>query len=47
MMDGSMFPALLMSAIAFLIPLAQITLFKALLKAGTKTQPCIKYKQTY
>ena len=33
-MEKSILPALLMSAIAFLIPLAQIVLFKALLKAG-------------
>jgi len=47
-MERSIFPALLMSAIAFLIPLAQVALFKVLIKAGTKTQPpCIKYKQTY
>lgn len=37
-MDDSILPALLMSAIAFLIQGAQIMLFKALLKAGTKAQ---------
>lgn len=37
-MEGSIFPALLMSAIAFLIQGAQIALFRALLKTGTKTQ---------
>lgn len=37
-MESSMFPALLMSAIAFLIPIAQIALFSALLKSGSKTQ---------
>lgn len=35
-MESNVFPALLMSAIAFRIPLAQIILFKALLKAGIK-----------
>ncbi len=35
-MACSIFPALLMSAIAFLIPLAQIALFKALLRSGIK-----------
>lgn len=40
-MKSGMFPALLMSAIAFLIPLAQV----ALVKAGTKTQlSSINYK---
>jgi hypothetical protein len=33
-MDCSIFPALLLSAIAFLIPLAQIALFKAFLRSG-------------
>jgi len=37
-METSIFPALLMSAIAFLIQGAQIALFKALLKTGIKTQ---------
>lgn len=37
-MESSMFPALLMCAIAFLIPIAQIALFKALLKSGVKAQ---------
>ncbi|PSB28367.1 hypothetical protein [Chlorogloea sp. CCALA 695] len=35
-MESSMFSALLMSAIAFLIPVAQIVLFKALLRSGIK-----------
>ncbi len=35
-MESSILPVLLMSAIAFLIPLAQIVLFKALLDAGIK-----------
>ena len=35
-MATSILPALLMSAIAFLIPLAQIVLFKALLRSGIK-----------
>lgn len=35
-MATSILPALLMSAIAFLIPLAQIVLFKALLRSGLK-----------
>ena len=35
-MESSILPALLMSAIAFLIPLAQIVLFKALLHTGIK-----------
>jgi hypothetical protein len=35
-MACSILPALLMSAIAFLIPLAQIALFKALLRSGIK-----------
>ena len=35
-MESSIFPALLMSAIAFRIPLAQIVLFKALLRSGIK-----------
>ncbi len=33
-MENSIFPALLMSAIAFLIPVAQIVLFRAFLRAG-------------
>jgi hypothetical protein len=36
-MASSILPALLMSVIAFLIPLAQIALFKALLRSGLKT----------
>ena len=36
-MESNIVPALLMSAIAFLIPLAQIALFKALLRSGLKT----------
>ena len=35
-MESNIFPALLMSAIAFLIPFAQIALFKALLHSGIK-----------
>lgn len=35
-MASSILPALLMSAIAFLIPLAQSILFKALLHSGIK-----------
>lgn len=35
-MESSILPALLMSASASLIPLAQITLFKALLHSGIK-----------
>lgn len=36
-MESSPIPALLMSAIAFLIPIAQIVLLSALLKSATKT----------
>lgn len=36
-MESSMFPALLMSAIAFLVPLVQLALFKALLHSGIKS----------
>jgi len=35
-MESNILPALLMSAIAFLIPLAQIAIFKALLHSGLK-----------
>ncbi len=35
-MESSASPALLMCAIAFLVPFAQIALFKALLKSGVK-----------
>jgi len=35
-MESSIFPALLMSAIAELIPVVQIVLFKALLHSGIK-----------
>jgi hypothetical protein len=35
-MANSILPALLMSAIAFLIPFAQIALFKTLLRSGIK-----------
>ena len=35
-MASSILPALLMSVIAFLIPFAQIALFKALLHSGIK-----------
>ncbi len=37
-MENDIFPALLMSGIAFLIPLAQVALFSALLKSRVKTQ---------
>ena len=35
-MESKIFPALLMSAIAFLIPLAQVALFRALLRSEIK-----------
>ncbi len=37
-MENTTSPALLMCAIAFLIPIAQLALFKALLKTLTKPQ---------
>lgn len=46
-MESNLIPALLMSAIAFLIPLAQIALFKVLLHSGIKSRAkkC-QFKQT-
>ncbi len=37
-MENTTSPALLMCAIAFLIPIAQLALFRALLKTFTATQ---------
>lgn len=42
-MESSLIPALLMSAIAFLIPIAQMALLSALLKSATKTYSIKSY----